>query len=121
VECVVRDLPENLERNKSLNLFRVVQESLRNVVKHSNARHVKVELTCQSKVVRLRVSDDGVGFDPEDGRHKNGLGLVSMRERMRSAEGEFSIWSKSSLGTQVEGRVPVIRKVVGRTDETAAD
>jgi PAS domain S-box-containing protein len=121
VECVVRDLPENLERNKSLNLFRVVQESLRNVVKHSNARHVKVELTCQSKVVLLRVSDDGIGFDPEEGRYKHGLGLVSMRERMRSADGEFAIWSKSSLGTQVEGRVPAIRKVVGRADETAAD
>jgi PAS domain S-box-containing protein len=121
VECVVRDLPGNLEENKSLNVFRVVQESLRNVVKHSHARHVKVELTCQSSMVQLRVSDDGVGFNPEDVRHKHGLGLVSMRERLRSVDGEFSIWSKPSLGTQVEGRVPATRKLVRKAEEPAAD
>jgi PAS domain S-box-containing protein len=121
VECVVRDLPRNLDQNKSLNLFRVVQEALRNVLKHSAARHVKVELTCQSNVVQLRVSDDGVGFNPEDVRHKHGLGLVSMRERLRSVDGEFLIWSKPSLGTQVEGRVPVTRKLVRQADAPAAD
>jgi signal transduction histidine kinase len=110
VECVVQDLPQDLEENAALNLFRTVQESLRNVVKHSHARHVKVELTCQSRVVQLRVSDDGVGFDPEDTQRNHGLGLVSMRERLRSVGGEFSIWSRPSLGTQVEGSIPAGRK-----------
>jgi PAS domain S-box-containing protein len=110
VECVVREVPGNLDKNTSLNLFRVVQESLRNVVKHSEARHVKVELTCRSDVIQLRVSDDGVGFNPEDVRHNHGLGLISMKERLRSVAGEFSIWSKPSLGTQVEGRVPATRE-----------
>jgi PAS domain S-box-containing protein len=121
VECMVRDLPENLDDNTSLSLFRVVQESLRNVVKHSHARHVKVELICQSSLVQLRVSDDGVGFNPEDEQHKHGLGLVSMRERLRSAGGEFSIWSKPSLGAQVEGRVPATRKLVREAKDPAAD
>jgi PAS domain S-box-containing protein len=106
VDCVVQDLPQNLDENVSLNLFRTVQESLRNVVKHSHARQVKVELTCQSGVVQLRVSDDGVGFNPEDAKTNRGLGLVSMRERLRSVGGEFSIWSRPSLGTQVQGTVP---------------
>lgn len=121
VECLVRDLPEGLEETTSLNLFRVAQESLRNVVKHGHARHVKVELVHQSGVVRLRVSDDGVGFNPEDVREKHGLGLISMRERLRSVGGEFSIWSKPSLGTQVEGRVPATKKLVPRAQESAAD
>lgn len=121
VECVVRDLPENLARNTALNLFRVVQESLRNVVKHSRARRVKVELTFRSSVVLLRVSDDGVGFNPEDAQHKHGLGLVSMRERLRSVGGDFSIWSKPSLGTQVEARIPATRVPVPRAEEPAAD
>ena len=121
VECVVRDLPHDLAENTSLSLFRTVQESLRNVVKHSQAHHVKVELTCQSSVIKLRVSDDGVGFDPEHIRNNHGLGLVSMRERLRSVGGECSIWSKPSLGTQVEGSAPARTKLVRTAAESAAD
>ena len=111
VDCIVRNLPDGLEENIALNLFRTVQESLRNVVKHSHARHVKVELTCQSLVVHLRISDDGVGFNPSDVKGHQGLGLVSMQERLRSVGGEFSIWSRPSLGTLVEGTVPAVKKV----------
>ncbi len=121
VECVVRDLPQDLAESTSLSLFRTVQESLHNVVKHSHAHHVKVELTCQASVVQLRVSDDGVGFNPEHMQNNHGLGLVSMRERLRSVGGEFSIWSKPSLGTQVEGSAPARTKVVRRAAEPAAD
>jgi len=106
VDCVVRDLPHDLEESISLNLFRTVQEALRNVAKHSQARHVKVELTHHSNAVDLLISDDGIGFDPEVARNSQGIGLVSMRERLRSVSGEFSIWSRPSLGTQVRGTVP---------------
>ena len=110
VECIVKDLSSDLDEDVSLNLFRTVQESLRNVANHSHARHVKVELTSQSGMIHLRVSDDGVGFDPEDAEIHHGLGLVSMRERLRSVGGEFSIWSRPSLGTLVEGIVPATAK-----------
>jgi PAS domain S-box-containing protein len=110
MECIVKSLPDDLDESVSLNLFRTVQESLRNAVKHSKAHHVKVELTCQSNVVHLLVSDDGVGFDPEERRADHGLGLVSMRERLRSVGGEFSIWSKPFHGTVVEAKVPVATK-----------
>jgi PAS domain S-box-containing protein len=106
IECTVRDLPQDLEESISLSLFRTVQESLRNVAKHSRARHVKVELTHQSSQVELRISDDGIGFNTELARNSHGLGLISMRERLRSVSGEFSIWSRPSLGTQVRGTVP---------------
>lgn len=108
VECQVRDVPRELDENVSLSLFRTVQESLRNVVRHSRAKQAKVELAGESGLVRLRVSDDGIGFNPEDSRSRRGLGLVSMRERLRSVGGEFSIWSRPSLGTQVEGTAPAI-------------
>jgi PAS domain S-box-containing protein len=120
IECTVRDLPQDLEENVSLSLFRTVQESLNNVVKHSHARHAKVELTRETTVIQLRVSDDGIGFNPEQSRNRHGLGLVSMRERLRSVGGEFSIWSKPSLGSQVKGTVPATRKVV-RLEEPAPD
>jgi PAS domain S-box-containing protein len=112
VDCVVRDLPPDLEEAISLSLFRTVQESLRNVVKHSRAHHVKVEMTHQSSVVQLTISDDGIGFDPELARSSHGLGLVSMRERLRSVSGDLSIWSKPSLGTQVKGIVPDTAKAI---------
>jgi PAS domain S-box-containing protein len=121
VECLVRDLPQDLEENVSLSLFRTVQESLHNVIKHSHGHHAKVELTRQSSLIHLRVSDDGVGFNPEQGRNSHGLGLVSMRERLRSVGGEFSIWSRPSLGTQVEGRVPAATKSVHSAEDHGAD
>lgn len=105
-ECIVRALPTELHDNVRLSLFRIIQESLRNVAKHSHAHHVKIELTGQSTGVQLRVSDDGVGFDPNCKRTQ-GLGLLSMRERLRLIGGEFSIQSQLSGGTEVEATVPL--------------
>jgi PAS domain S-box-containing protein len=119
IECVVRDLPENLDESTSLSLFRTLQESLRNAGKHSHASHVKVELVCRSGLIQLHVSDDGAGFDTHDMENAHGLGLISMRERLRSVGGEFSIRSMPSHGTQVEGRVPAITNAVRRSEDTA--
>jgi PAS domain S-box-containing protein len=106
VDCRVHEVPAELDDRVSLSLFRTAQEALRNVAKHSHAQHAKVELTGGSGVVRLTVSDDGVGFDPEQGKSRYGLGLVSMEERLRSVGGEVSIRSKPSQGTQVEATAP---------------
>ena len=109
VECNVRDVPVDLDENTTLGLYRTAQEALRNVTKHSHAHHVKVELGYESGLVRLRVSDDGVGFTPHPiGSGNGGLGLVSMHERLRSAGGRCFIWSRPGLGTQVEASVPVL-------------
>lgn len=121
IECLVPDLPRDLDETVSLSLFRTVQESLHNVVKHSQAHHVKVELHRESSVIELRVSDDGIGFNPEQARENHGLGLVSMRERLRSVGGEFSIWSRPSLGTQVKGVVPATMKADRREEEPVVD
>jgi PAS domain S-box-containing protein len=107
VECIVRGLPAKLDENARVTLFRTIQESLRNVAKHSQARHVKIELTGESEAVRLCISDDGVGFSfRRDGNR--GLGLVSMRERVKLIGGEFSI-RPLPLGTQVEVTIPADR------------
>lgn len=114
VECNVRDVPVDLDESTTLGLYRTAQEALRNITKHSQARHVKVELGYESGLVRLRVSDDGVGFTPRPiggGNNPNGgLGLVSMHERLRSAGGRCFIWSRPGLGTQVEASVPIVLK-----------
>jgi PAS domain S-box-containing protein len=107
VECSVQNSAIDLEETVSLSLYRVIQEALRNVAKHSRAHHVKVELSARANSVHLRISDDGIGFNGHIMDSDHGLGLVSMRERLRLAGGEMSIWSRPSLGTQIEAVVPI--------------
>ena len=108
-ECSCSGVPEKIEGTVSLALFRVAQEALRNLGKYSHARTVKVQLACREGHLVLRVTDDGVGFDPDAAAHQHGLGITSMQERLRLVGGELSIHSKPGAGTQIEARVPVVR------------
>jgi signal transduction histidine kinase len=100
---IPRDLPNEI----SLCLFRVLQEALQNAAKHSGVRHFKVELHGTSGELHLRVSDVGSGFELNDAMGGQGLGLISMRERVQFLNGEFSIKSKPNGGTTIYARVPV--------------
>jgi signal transduction histidine kinase len=94
-------------KEASLCLYRVAQEALQNVVKHSRSKRAWVELTGSEDDVRLCIWDEGVGFDVRS--RKNGLGLVSMRERLRLVGGRIAISSRHPSGTCIEARVPVAR------------
>jgi PAS domain S-box-containing protein len=107
IEFLDEDVPRVLPREISLCLYRIVQESLRNVVKHSGAKTAVVELTGAPGAIRLTVSDSGKGFDVDSARQAEGIGLVSMRERARYVGGEFSICCPPAGGTRVEVRIPV--------------
>ncbi len=88
-------------------LFRVMQESIQNVVKHAQATLVTVHLRGSSKGVGLSVTDNGKGFDLHDRRtHLQGLGLSSMEERLRQLHGFFRIQSRPVCGTKVCAWVP---------------
>jgi PAS domain S-box-containing protein len=100
-----RQIPQNLDSDISLTLFRVAQESLHNVAKHSHAKKVRVELIGMADKVLVRVSDDGVGFTANGTR--TGLGMISMNERTRLLGGTFTASSIPSLGTQVEAAIPL--------------
>jgi signal transduction histidine kinase len=80
-------------------LFRIAQEALANVARHSQAHHVELTLERKGSSATLTISDDGRGFDPED--RTPGLGLRSMRERAEMLGGQLIITSQPSLGTQV--------------------
>ncbi len=99
-------IPRSVPHEISLCLFRVLQETLQNAVKHSGVRHFKVELCGTEGEIQLTVSDLGVGFDPQDAIHRRGLGLISMGERMQLVSGEFSIKSHPGSGTTIHARVP---------------
>jgi PAS domain S-box-containing protein len=101
------DVPSALPHDLALGLFRVLQEALQNAVKHSGARHFKAELLGTSGDIQLTVSDLGVGFDQQEAANSSGLGLISMRERVRLVNGEFSIESMPGCGTTITVRVPL--------------
>jgi PAS domain S-box-containing protein len=100
------NIPEGVPKEISLCLFRVLQESLQNAVKHSGVRQFAVELQDTEGEIQLTVSDQGVGFDPHDAIHRHGLGLISMRERLHLVGGQISIESQPGSGTTIHIRVP---------------
>lgn len=105
-------IPHDVPKEISLCLFRVLQEALQNAVKHSGVRHFRVELSGNSEI-QLTVSDLGVGFDQQDAMKRQGLGLISMRERVQMVNGQFSIKSQPGRGTTIKVRVPLRAESVG--------
>ena len=91
-------------------LYRIFQEALSNVEKHARARHVAVRLTRQRSLVELVIKDDGIGFDPDPPpilTAKEGLGLLSMRERVAYVGGTLKVKSLRRAGTEIEVRIPL--------------
>ena len=107
VKFVHRDIPR-IPKDATVCLFRIVQEALRNVVKHSGGLEAKVELSGHGDRIDLCISDPGVGFSPGSTEGASGLGLISMRERLRLVGGHLSIESQPSHGTQIRVRVPLL-------------
>jgi len=104
-----KSAPEALPESVSTCLYRVAQECLRNVITHSRAKRATVTLECAAGEIRLCVQDRGVGFDPEEARARNSLGLISMNERLRQVGGTLVIDSAVGRGTRVDARVPLQR------------
>jgi PAS domain S-box-containing protein len=98
--------PKGLTKESQLALYRIAQESLRNIVKHSKTKSADVNLIAAGREVLLQVRDGGMGFDPAAGG-KGGLGLLSMEERARMVGGLFRVESIRQKYTLVEARVPV--------------
>ena len=103
-EC---DRPFDIPKDVALCLFRVAQEALGNVVKHSQARNVRVELGFNLDGVSLRIADDGNGFDPASTKPGVGLGLVGMSERLRLVGGRLSVSTEHLRGAEILAEVPL--------------
>ena len=93
-----------IPHDEALCLYRIVQEALQNIIKHSGSRHASVELSSVANTINLRITDDGIGFDTSS--VEDGLGLVSMRERLYLVGGKIVIDSRPSGGTRIEVCIP---------------
>jgi PAS domain S-box-containing protein len=101
------NIPRYIPADASLCLFRIVQEGLRNVKRHSGADRAEVRLESRGNVLRLSVTDHGKGFDPNEGSPLKGIGIQSMEERLRSLGGLLQVHSRSKAGTRIEASLPI--------------
>lgn len=114
------DVPSSLPSQVSLCLYRIMQEGLANAVKHSGVRHFDVRLERVADALQLTIRDPGVGFDPSTTMDYQGLGLISMRERVNLVKGTLSIESKPGEGTQIQVRVPIAARTGGDQKSASA-
>jgi signal transduction histidine kinase len=98
-------VPTEIPKDVALCFFRVAQEALSNVVKHSRAARAQVDLASADNEIRLLVVDAGSGFDADLGSTDVGIGLVGMRERLRLVGGKLSVQSAPQQGTKIIAEV----------------
>jgi PAS domain S-box-containing protein len=100
-------VPHTVPPGISICLFRVLQESLHNALKHSGVQHFEVNVHGSPTEIQLTVRDSGVGFDPKLAMSTQGLGLISMLEHVKLVQGTISITSRPQSGTEIGVRVPL--------------
>ena len=115
-----RSVNRNVPADTALCLFRVVQESLRNVKKHSGASQAKVTLAQRNGHLHLSISDDGAGFNVKDAAGKEGIGIFTMEERARLIGARFEVRSAPHQGTQIDVWAPVPKKAPAKPAKEAA-
>jgi signal transduction histidine kinase len=106
-----QDVPKEIPAEAALCLFFVLQEALQTAAKYSGVKRFEVSLRGGLNEIDLMVHDSGAGFDAERAMNGHGLGLTSMRERLKLVGGQLSIESKLVGGTTIHARVPLSPKV----------
>lgn len=119
IEFTYAALPASLPSEVALCLFRVTEEALTNVVKHSHAKLARVDARGTADGIHLTIEDTGDGFDTKLLEHRAGLGFVSMRERLRVLGGRVHVQSAPTRGTTIEVLVPASR-IAAATEAAAA-
>ena len=107
IEFAQKDVPRDLPAEVALCVYRVMQESLQNMIRHSHAPTARVQLRCERNILNLEIEDSGAGFDLEAAQRRGGLGLISMKERIRLVHGTFAIQSQKGKGTQITAAIPL--------------
>lgn len=107
IDFTAEYIPRAVDHDVALCLFRVIQEGLRNIQKHSGALSCRVDLRGVNNKLHVAVRDEGVGFEPKEIRGKEGLGILSMEERVHLLGGHFEVLSARGKGTTVKAWVPL--------------
>jgi len=120
VDFAHEDVPRSIPPDVALCLFRIVQEGLRNVKKHSGASRAEVRLAANAEAIRLSLCDNGSGFNFATTSATVGLGIRSMQERLRMVGGVLEIRSRPTQGTQIAVWVPLKPAVATNSNHPAS-
>ena len=111
-----------LTKEVEINLYRIVQESLNNILKHAHATEATVTLTRDANTLRLRITDNGRGFEASAPAAElgagSGFGLAGMAERARMAGGQLEVTSRPGHGTTVAAWAPIRADAVAPSVES---
>ena len=107
VDFADENVPRYVPGDAALCLFRILQEGLRNIKRHSGADRAEVRLECSGEKLHLSVADRGRGFDVNNRSPRIGIGIRSMEERLRSLGGQLSITSQAMNGTKIDAWLPL--------------
>lgn len=94
-----------IDQDLQLNLYRILQEQLRNIMKYAKGSLIEVDVISTKKKLRMRIADDGVGFDIN--YVKGGIGLANIRRRVELFSGRFEIYSAPGKGTEIMIDIPL--------------
>ncbi len=109
IQCRLQLPPSGMELNRDITItvFRIFQEAMTNIARHSGAKKVQVDLQIDAQQVVLEIFDNGRGIAPHEIYNKNSLGLLGVRERVHFLNGQFDIAGNSCEGTQVRVTIPL--------------
>ena len=105
-ELDIKEKSEISSSNIKIISFRVVQEVLNNISKHSQAKKVNIEISINKNYININIEDDGIGFDVKNINFSKSFGLSSLKERVSLVEGTIDIISKIGKGTIIKVRIP---------------
>jgi signal transduction histidine kinase len=101
----IENIDNTLPEEEDINFFRVIQEAVNNIIKHSNAKKALIEIYKDKKFIYGKIEDDGIGFSPYS--LHSGLGIQSMHERILLIRGSINITSKQNCGSKIMFNVPI--------------
>jgi len=112
IECnLLMELKEtNPDPDLSITIFRILQESLTNVARHSRATRAEIKLRKRRKHIKLEIRDNGIGIKPEEINSSRSLGIIGMRERVKSWGGEMKITGERNRGTVIAIKLPFLKR-----------
>ncbi len=108
ISSEIDDIDNLLTKEKEVNLYRIIQESLNNIIKHANAKAGKISIKKTKEFIYINIKDNGVGFDFQKNLYKqSSMGLKTLLERTKYLNGQATIYSKKGEGTQLNFKIPI--------------
>jgi len=106
IKYISENIPDSLDKRVQIYVYRIAQEAINNITKHSAATEASLKISCNQNLISLIISDNGKGFDIEK-NDTNGNGIMNIKERVELLKGECKFYSSLGKGTQINIKIPI--------------